>query len=315
MGQTPSSSSSLIRRMEGKQVGLDKSVLATSRFSRNNLADAVDSALKHPLPSSILEECFSGLCFDFEKREANVIQEFPPGAVTKTIFVIIHFHGGVLPEGPARVTTGSGFLYLYSCLQEIAMIYGMLKEKHNPKPTKDNGQATGVEECPICMDRLIDTVLSCSHGICKVCEIEWLEGEGRGTCPICRRREKADDDWVLNEANAPTTLDDTDMQSRIEKLTKNLFELLLSFPTFEESMHIIGGEKSQIGESGIQYDGLTQWIKSQLAYLNDIDRKANWAKCPKCTTIVRVPNSAENDTRLMCLGCKGIYAVKDLQAA
>jgi len=52
------------------------------------------------------------------------------------------------------------------------------------------------EECPICMDRPVDTVLSCAHGLCKVCEVEWLIGEGRGTCPICRAKEKEGDDWV-----------------------------------------------------------------------------------------------------------------------
>mmetsp|Transcript_25308 Transcript_25308/g.47079 ORF Transcript_25308/g.47079 Transcript_25308/m.47079 type:complete len:301 (-) Transcript_25308:501-1403(-) len=55
------------------------------------------------------------------------------------------------------------------------------------------------EECAICMDRKVQVVLPCLHGMCSACSGAWVER--RWNCPMCRNRlERADyrkNQWLV----------------------------------------------------------------------------------------------------------------------
>lgn len=51
-----------------------------------------------------------------------------------------------------------------------------------------NNEVLMKDECPICLDEIINVVdLSCGHIYCKNCILQWKE-RGKDICPLCRER-------------------------------------------------------------------------------------------------------------------------------
>eukprot|EP01095_Lingulamoeba_sp_RSL-Kostka_P008892 TRINITY_DN302_c0_g3_i1.p2 TRINITY_DN302_c0_g3~~TRINITY_DN302_c0_g3_i1.p2 ORF type:complete len:218 (-),score=53.31 TRINITY_DN302_c0_g3_i1:91-744(-) len=50
-------------------------------------------------------------------------------------------------------------------------------------------------ECPICFENEIDTLLNCHHGFCAQCIDNWKAKSGE--CPLCRSIDPPDDVWTI----------------------------------------------------------------------------------------------------------------------
>jgi len=323
MGQLSSRQEQLISRMEGKECGLSSAVkLASANLDNNGVSSAVSGALKTCVPKTVSEDLLGGLILEFEACTASVpIEHLPPRTME---FVLVHMYGELLPEGPLRVTSPRGFLYIHHLLQELASDSDMLKKITLRRIAKAKSETGGDderdEECPICMDRQIDTVLSCSHGICKVCEIEWLVGEGRGTCPLCRAREKEGDDWVLKGKDMFLSVDRAEVHARIKQNVRCLYSILTDLPTWHECQRIFQWRvNTTTGATEVEvYDGMLHWLRGELSFLNEENAAVRTkeprlsGRCPRCTTIVRVPATCANETRLTCPGCRSLWPVDAL---
>jgi hypothetical protein len=322
MGQQNTKYTELINKMEGSDFGLVKEVSSIGQRVNKNGMINIDKTIEyanHPMFSSReYEEALNGLMFEFNKIQVDIGRN--EMHQRKQTFITIRCHGGVLPEGPTRVTTTRGFLFLYLSVHEIFTALGILKEaslemQHRIKAASGGTEAGAStnnqrEECPICMDRHIDTVLSCGHGLCKVCEIEWLVGEGRGTCPICRTKETEGDDWVLNDS-VGASVDRMEVHERVSLVLLMVLRFLSGLPTWDQFASSLDLPKDE-SECSV-YDGLGNWIKGQIAYLQDIKHESNWARCSRCTTIIRVPPTSVKDTRLTCTGCRTLWVVGQLE--
>ena len=289
----------LLPRMEGEDVGLCHDQVQFFRRLTFRDSPYLDKSLSCANRSSLnsLKETFDGLCLEFEKKH-----HFDCSAI------LIRAYGELIPEGLLRVTTPLGFLCFFHNIEEFETLQSFRNIVDIVNKTGQTIQHER-EECPICMDRIVDAVLGCGHSICKVCEFEWLVGEGRGTCPICRSRQNENDDWVLNEYLDQENFNE--LTRKIDTVSLSLILFLAHLPTWKEYCEVCHLSFTE-DESGV-YDGLGFWLKGRLAYQQDNQKKHQWGKCPKCTTYIRIPETAFEATRLVCNGCRQIWPIDALK--
>lgn len=64
--------------------------------------------------------------------------------------------------------------------------------------------------CSICLNRAVDSVLACTHGMCSSCLREWREtsqSELAAECPFCRTQmEDEDEDWEVTPQSSEEIL-------------------------------------------------------------------------------------------------------------
>ena len=111
--------------------------------------------------------------------------------------------GGAPKAGGAGVTQAKGVAEGEALLR-LALLRGNEGETGDDD---DAGDAVG-EECPICLDAVVEVVLPCSHGFCRDCVRSW-EGLS-STCPVCRgvtARSEAGEQWELLDARTSTVLE------------------------------------------------------------------------------------------------------------
>ena len=195
-------------------------------------------------------------------------------------------------------------------------------EPGSARPTPHPAQQKQQEECPICMDRPVDVVLACSHGFCKPCEIEWLVGENRGTCPICRSAQTDANDWVLNEEVDTSAAGVASLVARADALVECVHTLLLSLPLMRRVTTPITTTTARRSHSRQEQerreDAFSAWLRGEMR-VNDAWRTASareldkpdecLVRCPRCTTAVSLPANAfetlHSATRMACRACGG----------
>jgi hypothetical protein len=267
-------------------------------FHKQDLSRAVTNALFITTTNHTYHHIREGLNLTFQKEIISGQEDV----------ILTHVFGEILPEGPDRVMSLAGFMYLFQLLQELKFAVELLGKEEKKGSEKDEED----EVCPVCMDRLVDTVMACTHGICYVCYTEWLVGEGRETCPICRSKQLDGEDWVLNDEKT-NAFDREDVQKRVDRLTLEVLTFLSELPKFEEYLTVFGIVEREDSVHVKTPDGIGAWLKGEVSFLKDVEKLDVWGRCPKCTTIIRVPPSAQSSAiRLTCGGCRSFWSVEDL---
>lgn len=68
-----------------------------------------------------------------------------------------------------------------------------MSQSELPPAIPYNVVSSSVEECPICLEEFMDTLICymprCRHMFHQDCAYQWLETSG--TCPMCRRPARA----------------------------------------------------------------------------------------------------------------------------
>jgi len=210
--------------------------------------------------------------------------------------VIVRAETDLNVRGSPRVTTPRGFVWLHLALMEIASAVSLLKTK---PPLGEH------DECPICMDRPVAVVLACGHAFCKVCQLEWLVGEGRGTCPLCRSQESERNEWVFGDAEGEDVV-----VAHAEATVARVLRFLAHLPTtaaFAAAFQMpYGGAALWQNDDESPKDVLRGWLRAEM------NSESGAPRCTRCDAAMRVPALAEGHSRLLCEACSAILSVSDL---
>lgn len=147
--------------------------------------------------------------------------------------------------------------------------------------------------------------------------MEWLVGEGRQTCPLCRAHQTEHDDWIL-QGVCEEPFDETELKSRLSGLYISILRFLDSLPTLKEYVSTYGILYSDLAQCMNDqqvvkgHDGLGAWISSELSYLSDIKLEEMWSRCKHCTCRIRIPKESLPDMVVCCQSCSTIQCVEEL---
>ncbi|XP_018332005.1 RING finger protein 141-like [Agrilus planipennis] len=100
---------------------------------------------------------------------------------------------------------------------EASTLFSNIEEamKHN----KNRANLENLNECCICLERVPETLLPCTHSYCSKCIEEW--SDNHDTCPICREKLKSSDDtWVLSEVPKAEEISE-EIRSNLMSLTED----------------------------------------------------------------------------------------------
>jgi len=217
-------SSSLQTRMEGGETIAPLCRSKPVQKCIGRLEDLEANLVQANALAAALGQAIGGLDLSFELKSGVTNRELLQlsfNRVLGSVVVIVHAQTEV-HVGIPRVTTPRGFTWLFIALQDLKGAVSSL-EKANPVHKRE-------DECPICMDRPVSIALACGHAFCKECEMEWLVGEGRGTCPLCRSQESEHNEWVLNNQDQEAR-DDDEVVQHAEAVVSRVLTFLSSLPT------------------------------------------------------------------------------------
>jgi hypothetical protein len=289
-----------------------------------------------------LRDVLSGLSLSFEIKTLISSRDVLSLSFTRILgacVVVVYVNVSPSLICAPRVTTPRGFTYLTSQFEDLKSALETLSrvpsEVNKKKNHGEDDEVTMDKECPICMDRPVDVVLSCTHAFCRVCQTEWLVGEGRGTCPLCRSKENERDDWVLNE-NVDVSAEGVNaIIRRAEAVVRNIFEFLSNLPTWYDFTQSPGFGQFYEAEQDLNLkkvfksgsDGLQWWLLGELRVLEGyyevnttVTTTSHYTKtpemlcrCPICTTASVLPQNAEESHLFLCRGCQQLITVADLE--
>mmetsp|Transcript_18801 Transcript_18801/g.30715 ORF Transcript_18801/g.30715 Transcript_18801/m.30715 type:complete len:351 (+) Transcript_18801:233-1285(+) len=149
-------------------------------------------------------------------------------------------------SAPPKITSVRGFYALYFLLKDLwesesfsqvlqeasaAVVenHGEEKKMLEEKPTEDDERPKEDghdEECPICMDRDIQVIPSCGHGLCSNCYHGWKEKDT--ACPTCRAESGMEELWIL-----PTQSDIPDSSEHVDDLMQAVHTYIQALPRLE----------------------------------------------------------------------------------
>jgi len=109
---------------------------------------------------------------------------------------------------------------------EFYQIFQKLNELKNVLSVGASHSFT-IEECSVCLDKSIDTVLPCMHGFCTQCLLEWRETGN--TCPLCRTELDANDP---NESWNLEKWDEKDLKNRRGAIVDSITQIFQNPNTF-----------------------------------------------------------------------------------
>jgi len=125
-------------------------------------------------------------------------------------------------SAPPKITSVRGFYLVYIMLKDMWDLHALSARSD----IEDTIELDDENECPLCMDRGIEIVPSCGHGVCKLCYQQWIAIDP--TCPSCRLPSDSKNSWVI-----PGVEYSSDMDLHKTSLLQSIHLFVQSLPRLE----------------------------------------------------------------------------------